>query len=168
MTSKHLSDYDIQQLVLDEANCDHSIIQHARLCPRCNSKAETYRLIFVSLEGQPKPVFEFDLTGLVLSKLVGKEETLPLSNRLTYLTVTIIAAPLAAVSYLFGENLLDIFSSVSSILLYMMVATTSTFLAFQIIEMFKKHKKQMADLDLGETTATFMGHSGHIKNTTLN
>jgi hypothetical protein len=151
MTSKHLSDYDIQQLVLDESNCDHSIIQHARMCPRCSSKAETYRLIFASLEEQPKPVFEFDLAGLVLSKLEAKEETHPFPNRLTYLTVTIIAAPLAAVSYLFGENLVDIFSSVSTISLYMVGATTSTFLAFQIIEMIRKHKKQMADLDLGST-----------------
>ena len=151
MTSKHLSDYDIQQLVLDESNCDHSIIKHARVCPRCNRNVETYRLIFVSLQGQPKPLFEFDLTGLVLSKLVGKQETLPLSNRLTYLTVTLIVAPLAAVSYLFGENLLDIFSSVSTISLYMVGATTSTFLAFQVIEMIRKHKKQMADLDLGRT-----------------
>lgn len=168
MTSKHLSDYDIQQLVLDESNCVHSIIQHARMCPRCSSKAEAYRLIFASLEEQPKPVFEFDLAGMVLSKLEVKEETHPLPNRLAYLTVFIIVAPLAAVSYVFGENLLDIFSSVSSILLYMMVGTTSTFLAFQIIDMFKIHKKQMTDLDLGETTATLMRHSGHIKNITLN
>lgn len=168
MISKHLSDYDIQRLVLDEANCDDGIMQHARMCPRCNSKAETYRLIFASLEKQPKPVFEFDLTEMVLSKLVAKEETPRLPNSLTYLTLTIIVAPLAAVSYIFGKTLLGIFSSASSILLYMMVATASTFLALQIIDMFKKHKKQMADLDLGETTATFMGHSGHIKNTTLN
>jgi hypothetical protein len=125
-------------------------------------------LIFASLEEQPKPVFEFDLARLVLSKLDVKEETHPLPKRLTYLTVFIIVAPLAAVSYLFGEHLLDIFSSVSSILLYLMVATTSTFLSFQIIDMFKIHKKQMSDLELGETTATFMRHSGHINNTTLN
>lgn len=151
MTSKHLSDFDIQQFVLDERNCDHIIIQHARMCQRCNSKAETYRLIFASLEEQPKPVFEFDLAGLVLSKLEVKEETHPLPNRLTYLTATIIVAPLTAVSYLFGENLVDIFSSISTISLSMVGATTLTFLAFQIFEMIRKHKKQMADLDLGST-----------------
>jgi len=168
MTSEHLSDYDIQQLVLDESNCEHNIIQHARVCPRCSSKAETYRLIFASLDELPKPVFEFDLAGMVLSKLEVEEETHPLPIRLTYLTVFIIVAPLAAVSFLFGENLLDILSSVSSILLYLMVATSSTFLSFQIIDMFKIHKKQMADLELGERTATFMRLPGHINNTTLN
>jgi hypothetical protein len=168
MTSKHLSDYDIQQLVLDEANCDHSIIQHERTCPRCNSKAEMYRLIFASLERQPKPVFKFDLTEAVLAKLVAKPETPPLPNGLAYVVATITLALVAAVSYLFGENLLDIFSRISSISLHVIGAATSTFLAFQIIDMFKKHKKQMDDLEFGGPTATLMGHYGNVNDSTSN
>ena len=163
MTSKHLSDYDIQQFVLEEVNCHPSIRQHALRCPRCNVKAHTYRLIFASLKRQAKPVFEFDLTRLVLSNILVKEETKPLPKRLVYLSVMITMAPLAAVSYLFDEYLLDIFSNVSSISLYMVVTSALMFLAFQMIDMFKKHKKQMTNLDFGGTTATFALHAGHIK-----
>jgi hypothetical protein len=168
MTSKHLSDYDIQQLALDEANCDHSIIQHGRTCASCNSRIKVYRLIFDSLERQPKAVFTFDLSEVLLPKLVAKQEMPRVAAGLAYLAATITATLIAAVSYLFGENLLDIFSRISTMSLYVIGAASSTFLAFQIIDMFKKHKKQMSNLELSGTTATLIGHSGNLNDSTSN
>lgn len=150
MKTDHISDYDIQQLILDDATCDHSIIQHVRICPDCSRRAERYRLIFATLERQARPTFDFDLTGIVLARIAATKKAHTSTDRLKYWIIAIIAAPIAVASYFLGESLLNMFSGVSAMALYLVATTAATLLAFQIVDMIQKHKKHMSDLELAE------------------
>ena len=150
MKNNHVSDYDIQQFVLADAICDHSITQHVRTCQDCSRRAATYRLIFATLEKQARPTFECDLTGIVLSKIEATEKVHISSNWLNYFIIAIIAVPIAITSYMFGEGLPNMLSGLSTISLFLLFATAATLLAFQIDDMIKEHKKHMSDLEIAK------------------
>lgn len=150
MKTDHISDDDIQQLILTNITCDDSIIQHVRICPTCSRRVERYRLIFSALEKQPSPTFDFDLTGMVLSRIEATERSHTSTGGLKYWIIAFISATIAIATYLLGESLLNMFSGVSAMSLYLVATTAATFLAFQIGDMIKKHKKSMSDLGLAE------------------
>ncbi len=147
MTSEHITDDDIQQFVLDETNCPSTIIDHMSICQNCRAKAETYKLLFLEIKRQAKPVFEFDLTKAVLSNIVRKETVGSSTNDLVWLFIIIGLSSVAITIYLFGNYIVHVFVGISSMAMYLVVTTSVLLLLLQGIEMFRKYKKQMASLD---------------------
>src|SRR5579863_10058685 len=74
MSKGHLSETDIQQYVLDKTGCTQNVIAHMNDCGQCLAKAETYRLLFLQIKEQPKPVFDFDVSALVLPQISPAKE----------------------------------------------------------------------------------------------
>lgn len=66
MTSKHLSEEEIQQWALDKTKCGTEVIAHMHDCENCRAGAETYHLLFAEIKQMPNPVFDFNVPGLVL------------------------------------------------------------------------------------------------------
>ena len=75
MITKHLSDFDIQQWVLDKSNCDANIIEHIQECEHCKMKVETYQLLFSEIKEQPKPAFDFNLSEIILPQISPAQPT---------------------------------------------------------------------------------------------
>jgi hypothetical protein len=147
MTSKHITDSDIQQFVLDETSCPLDVTNHMSACQNCRAKAETYRLLFSEIKRQAKPVFNFDLAEVVLSNIVHQDTIGSQSSALVSLFTMIGLSSLVITIYLFGNYIVLAFVGVSRMAMYLVITTSVFVLLFQGIDMFRKYKKQMASLD---------------------
>ena len=71
MTTRHLSETELQQYALDGAAAPKEYSEHIAVCENCRAEAMTYRSLFAAIKEQPEPAFDFDIAGLVLSQLPG-------------------------------------------------------------------------------------------------
>jgi hypothetical protein len=69
MKYKHLNDDEIQQYVLEKANCADEVIEHIKSCTNCKERAAQYSLLFEGIKQQEKPAFDFNLSELVVAQL---------------------------------------------------------------------------------------------------
>jgi len=146
MMSKHIIDRDIQQYVLDSANCELYVIEHMNVCQNCGAKADAYQLLFSQIKRQAKPAFDFDLTELVLSSVKRKEPDVSLARTLIWLFTIIGTSSVVILSYPFGGHIVRLFEGVSSMATYLVVTTATVFLLLEGTEMFRKYKRQIAML----------------------
>lgn len=148
MTDKHITDNEIQQYVLDKTNCPTIVIDHISVCPTCKAHAKTYRLLFSEIKQQPKPVFDFDLTGLVVASIVHEKAFVSKSSGFLWIPILTGLGIIGSTIYFFGKFLVHVFASISVMAMYLIVITAVLLLALQGIEMLRVHKKQMAALNL--------------------
>ena len=147
MINDHLSDTGIQQFVFDKSNCGSNIIDHINVCDSCKAKAEAYQLLLSAIQQQTTPVFDFDLSSLVLSQIVQPKPKPALSRVFVFLFILTGASSIAVASWLFGDHFLNMFSGITSMAIYLTLTASVTFLFFQGIEMYKKYQKQMDALN---------------------
>ncbi|MEB2774688.1 hypothetical protein SYJ56_05190 [Algoriphagus sp. D3-2-R+10] len=147
MTAEHLSDNDIQLYVLDKINCTDTIIEHVDMCPSCKAKADTYQLLFSVIKQQSKPTFEFEFSGLVLSRLTDQEPANSKATSLFWPIAFIGVCSICVTGYLFGQHLINMFLSVSAISMYLVFTAAITLICFQGIEMINKYKRKINKLD---------------------
>src|ERR1700721_173539 len=78
MTIAHPSAMELQEYALDKSGCPSSRAAHIENCENCRAVIANYQSVFTGIKEQPRPVFDFDLSGLVLEQLpgavIGKEE----------------------------------------------------------------------------------------------
>ena len=147
MTNDHLSDTGIQQFVLNKSGCGSDIIDHIHVCDSCKAKAEAYQLLFSAIQQQPTPAFDFDLQGLILSQ-IAQSKPKPVPDKvLVLLLIFMSASSIAVAGWLFGDYFLNMFTGITSIVIYLTLTVAVTFLLFQGIEMYKKYQKQMDALN---------------------
>jgi hypothetical protein len=141
MTTKHLSESEIQQYALDKAGCEAAIAAHVETCKDCRDAIAGYQLLFSTLSEQSKPAFDFDLRGLVLPQLSpAKTKTdVFLVCFFAFLVLAAIGIPV----YLFRKYLSELFAGILPMTMYLILVTAVIILIFQGIEMFKKYQKQM-------------------------
>ena len=147
MRLNHLGDEDIQQYVLDEAGCSAAVITHINTCGNCMAKAETYRLLFAEIQGQPKPMFEFDATQLVLAQLPQAKPAFKWNSLEQYLVPGIIATVVIVALYIFRQYFLTMLSGMASYIVYTIVAAMITIITFKVYEMYKKYQEQLNELN---------------------
>jgi hypothetical protein len=147
MITGHLSDTEIQQFVLDRSHCESHIIDHIQLCDSCKAEADAYGLLFSGIDQQTAPAFDFDLQGLVLSKIERSKPKPFASGMVVFLLVLTGLSFIAVTEWLFGNYFLNMFAGFTSMAVYLTLTVTVTFLIFQGTEMYKKHRKQMDALN---------------------
>ncbi|HEY4874141.1 MAG TPA: hypothetical protein VIH86_01085 [Puia sp.] len=155
MIDKHLADSDIQEFVLDKANCSLDVVAHMHQCAQCQAKAETYKLLFSGIKELPKPVFDFDLSAAVLKQVTTEKSKFSLNSLPGYLVIFSVLAAIGIPSYLyktkiihfFKTYILEITSGISSVVIYLVIVTFLIFLIFQCIEMYKKYLRKIDDLN---------------------
>ena len=155
MISKHLSDADIQQYVSDKTYCGADTIAHILECEHCRAKAETYRLIFSGIKQQPKPSFDFDLSGLILQQISPAKPAFLLNSLQDYLVAIIAVAAFGIagylyrthITYLFKKYILSMASGLSPFVIGLLITTALTILIFQSIELYKKHQRKIDALN---------------------
>src|SRR5687768_8792139 len=69
MNNFHLTDEMIQQFIWDADMPDESAKAHILICDHCKTRAENYRLLFADLAELPQPVFNVDISRLVLDQI---------------------------------------------------------------------------------------------------
>jgi len=146
MKTEHLSEIEGQQYVLNKTNCERNIIEHIESCAECAAEAENYRLMFAAIKQQPKPVFDFDVSQLVLARLPQSKSSFSL-NFLFYFLFAVALGSIGLLAYVFRQYLLKIFTGILPMVMYMIITITVAILIFQGIEIYRKYQKQMRSLN---------------------
>jgi hypothetical protein len=147
MTDKHLSEDAIQQYVLDKPGCEPGITGHVEACEHCRTSVATYESLFSGVRQQSKPEFDFDLSGLVLAQLPRRKPRFAPGIVLAPLLALTICGAAGVPLYLFRKDLSWLFAGVLPMAMYLILITAVTFLAFQLMEMVRKYRKQMKALN---------------------
>ena len=147
MLIKHLTDDEVQQYAVNKSNCEKRIVEHIHLCEECRSKVEVYQLLINGIKQQPQPAFNFDLSKMVLQQLPSPKTSIANDNALIWIFGFMAMAFLGGAIYFF-QSYFDLFESMRTIFIYLIVITAVTILAYLFIDMYKKYKNGMKVLDL--------------------
>lgn len=146
MVTKHLTDDEVQQYVVDKQNCEMKIVEHIHLCGECILKAEIYQSLVTGIKEQPQPAFNFDLSKLVVQQLPSAKETAS-DGLLLRLLLFIGVALIGTGAYFFEGSFVYLFKGVAAILVYLIIITAVTVCIGLFIDMYKKYNNEMKLLD---------------------
>src|SRR5262245_9292171 len=147
MVTKHLTDEEIQLFAFDKANCGFSIVEHIHICAECKAKTETYQLLIKGIS-QPQPVFDFDLSALVLNQLPEQDFKPANDKLLTWVFIFICVRLIGTAFYFFRGYLDSMFKGIAVFSIYLLAISAVTVIAWVFVEMYKKFQKEMRVLDL--------------------
>jgi len=143
---KHITDYEMQQFVVDRHHCEITIVEHIHICSECKMKAEIYQSLITGIKQQSEPAFDFDLSALVLQKLSSPKQKTS-DKSLLWVLIFIGVAFVGAIAYYFQHSFAYLFEGISAIFIYLIVITVITVLTGLFIDMYKKYNKEMKLLD---------------------
>jgi len=147
MVIKHLTDDEVQEYVVDKQHCELKIVEHIHSCEMCRAKVEVYQLMIKEIKQQPQPVFDFDLSRMVLQQLPSPKTTIANDKALILIFGFMGMAFLGGVIYLL-QSYFDLFEGIKAIFIYLIAITAITVLVYLLIDMYKKYQKEMRVLDL--------------------
>jgi hypothetical protein len=147
MKLNHLSEIQIQQYALDKTNCEADLIEHIWSCESCKARTANYRLLFIELKEQPKPVFDFNAADLVLAMLPKSKKAAVRNSHWVYVLVFAAFGSIGTPLYLFREDIRKMLDNTLPAAIYLVVTTALLILVFQGIEIFRKYKRQLNALN---------------------
>jgi hypothetical protein len=147
MTTKHLSELEIQQYALEKASCGTTVIDHIQACRACRLKAEAYQHIFEGIKEQPKPNFDFNLADLVMDQLPQPKQRTSFDNIVLFITAFFSILVTGFAIYFFRSFLSTTLTEIAPILVYLIITTLATLLIVLGIDMFARYNRQMKILD---------------------
>ncbi len=148
MNTQHLTEEEIQQYALDKSGGYNKAGEHIHSCGDCREKAETYRLLFQSIEQQPQPAFDFDLTELVMAQLPSPVPKDAKENLLLYFFIIVAIAVAGLGAYFFRGYVALLFRSIAPVLAYLFLTAFITLSIGLILDMYKNYKKKIQLLDV--------------------
>lgn len=149
MNTKHLTDDELQQYALNSAGCDSAIAEHVHFCEDCKAAVETYRLLFTGISEQEIPVFDFELSELVVKQLQpSPKPRLRPEDFFMYLFSAAMIIITGAMLYFFRGYLIEMFSGIGNFAVYLTVASVAVLLVFLCIDQYKTYQQKMKALDL--------------------
>lgn len=140
----HLSESELQQYVLERHHTQPHISAHIQLCELCRSKAISYDLLFKRLTEIPRPVFDFNVSELVLEQLPVQKTSFPW---MIMMAVSLATLLISATVFCFTIFLPDLFNGLSINLFYLVLIPSVSALSIQSMILLKEHKKQMHTLN---------------------
>lgn len=143
---KHLSDDEVQQFVVDEQNCEATIVDHTHICSECKMKVEVYRSLIAGIIEQPEPAFDFDLSTLVLQELPSSKQKTS-DKMLLWILIFISVGLIGTGLYFYQGYLTSLFEGLTSIIIYLVVVTAIAIMVFLFVDLYKKYNKEMKLLD---------------------
>lgn len=155
MTSKHLSDEDIQAWISGEHQLAQQVTAHLEHCASCRVKAEQFQLLFSTLQEQPPAVFDFSVSELVLQQL----DTPAVKNKDKYLVYWVILSIIlvfGAIVYIFYDSFAFLLNSIVSYGVYVMITIILSIMIFLCIDLYNNFRKKMKLLDFHGKSATII------------
>jgi hypothetical protein len=146
MTTKHLSDTDIQNYVLKDSSHTAVMTEHINHCADCKKKAAQYQLLLGAINMQDAPAFDFDLSELVVLQLTEAKPRFSLFMLAVYSLLFAGVVVFGFVFYQFRASIIDILSG-SATIITIACLTTLAVMLLQNIDLYKNHQKRMDLLD---------------------
>jgi hypothetical protein len=146
MSKAHLLDSEIQQYVLEKSTCSEYLIDHITHCEDCQQKAQLYSLLVESINQQNKPVFDFNLSGLVMPQLQPANTKNSFDQALIISLITIATSLGSSVFYLIGNDLIRIVSTITPMVAYLLYTIASFLFLFLFVAMYVEFQRKMKTL----------------------
>jgi hypothetical protein len=141
--TQHANDASIQEYVINKNNCSSQLVAHIQQCPECQAKATAYALIISAIQEQPAPVFDFNVTELVMPQLPQLAPPVT-AKKFPLLPVLLGAAVLLVIPvYFFLTSLQQPLPDDFYLSLYFLIPVALAVLTLHILETYKKHQKQL-------------------------
>ncbi len=142
--NKHLTEQEIQDFAFDKSNVEWA--SHVAGCEHCKTKTESYQMLFSGIKEQAQPAFDFDLSSLVFAQLPKPQPKFSFENAFIYLIFVVTMLVLGVGYYFMKDYLVNIFTGLAPILIFLIASTLSVIFIFQAIETIRKYQKQMRAL----------------------
>ncbi|MGU3377529.1 hypothetical protein [Chryseobacterium sp. M5A1_1a] len=142
MKNMHLSETEIQQYVLNKADCDNAITEHILQCPKCQSEVEFYQLLFTEIKEIPNPVFDFDVADLVIKQL-PQRENLSLDKYFIALLSCISMILLCTLAFVINHYFPTVFRGISILYFLLVLMPTILIISFLYMDMKRNFDQQM-------------------------
>ena len=147
MITQHVSDPELQQYAMDKAACTAGSAQHIESCEACRAAAAVYRQLFADIQEQPKPVFDFDVSALVLRELpMPARRALP-EKAFNYWLAGIVCCAIGIPLYLFRKNIYFTFEGIGYAV-YIIAGAALPVVLWRLVAMYRKYQQQMKTLNL--------------------
>ena len=144
MSNTHASEMELQQYASDKTGCPETVIAHIEACPDCQGEAAAYRLLFAEIKDQPGPVFDFDVSALLLPQLTaGQQRISRAGRRFPYLMAALIFGVTGIPAYLLRKNIFYTFTGISSFFLYIILAAALIVVLWRVLDMYRKYQQRM-------------------------
>lgn len=148
MTTKHLTDQELQLFAFDKVNCEIRIAEHIHTCGECKEKVEVYMSLATSIKQQPQPAFDFDLSELLLEQLPISQPKPANDKLLTGVLIFVCTGFISGALFYFRSYWANMFEGVATILIFLIAISAITVIAALVFDMHKKFQKEMKVLDL--------------------
>jgi hypothetical protein len=146
MLNGHLSDEQIQELVLNETS-DTAAATHAANCSDCKTRLENYWLLINAIEREPAPAFSFDLAAAVVSQIEALPAK-PKTNSLWWLFIITMAAILVGAGIYFGQYMSELYEGIKSLAIYFIAITGIILGIALVIAQYKTYQLKIKMLDM--------------------
>ena len=140
MNTMHPDEQAIQLYASDPFACSIDIRNHIAACEDCIAQTALYTQLFSTLREQPAAGFDFDLAGLVLQQLPKSK---PSWSPIFIITILLTAIATAFAGWLFRKELLQLFTGIVPVTLYLIVIVTAAIALLQAVEMYRKYEKMI-------------------------
>jgi hypothetical protein len=146
MKNKHLTDEEIQNYALDAGHCSESSAAHIQQCGHCRQQVRYYERLIEGIKTQPKELFNFDLSALVMEQLSQSRPAY--DTPLGYIMAVLMVMMAGVVGYTFGNSLVGLFMLVQPLLIALVIITALGLMVFLGADMYNRYKAQMKSLSI--------------------
>lgn len=147
MNNEHIHEREIQLFVVERESCDAEVVDHIRQCPVCAMKVEEYKTLFMAIQQQEKPAFDFPLADLVVAQIPQPRAKDSFDKLLAYILVVSILLLIAMIIYLFKDVSLNLDLELSTVSIALIIITILGMSAFLVTDMYRKFQKQMNSIN---------------------
>jgi hypothetical protein len=148
MKVTHLTEEEMQQYVLDKAGCEQPVVEHMEHCAVCQATAAAYHTLFEGIKEEPKAVFDFNVTELVMSQLPQPAPKASTDRLFTWILVIAMTVTFGAAGYWLREDLAFLFNNISNMVTALLVTAIAVIAVCQGIDMYRRYQQKMHALDL--------------------
>jgi len=148
MTTKHLTDDELQQYVLGGSSPNNDITAHVRACETCSTRMEAYRVLITGIEQQSAPVFDFDLQELVLSRLPAPAEKNRADNLYPWIFIGPVVIAGGLIIYFFGGYFAGLLAGIVTLANGLVAVSACILVSILGIDMYKTYKKKINAVDM--------------------
>jgi hypothetical protein len=143
MNISHPSETELQQYAVDKSSVPASVGEHLISCKHCHDAVAGYQLLFAEINRQPKPVFDFDLPGLVLDRLAVPKTGLSPDRFIAGFLFVFISCCVGIPVWFFRIYLVNMFAGVSPFFIYAISISGILILSFNLLKTYKKYRRQI-------------------------
>ena len=144
--SSHPSEAELQQFALDQSKNATNIDAHIKLCDECKKTIAHYQLLFSGIAMEEKPVFDFNLSALVLEKIQAPKTAPSMDSLIFYIGFAVICL-LSMCCYWYWEFISGLLIGFGSLFMYLLEGTAFIILVFQALDLYKNYQHKIRRLD---------------------